>query len=171
MAMLERLGAEAFIHCGDIGGAEVLDALGGRRVWFVWGNTDHAEVNLERYAESVGIHRPVAVPVVVKIDGVVFQVFHGHETQFTRIADAVGRDVAELRVLLPGVDYVAFGHTHEALHFEVGGVQFVNPGALHRAVTYSVATVDTESREVEHWVVRDDTGALDAPRRMRVPGR
>jgi predicted phosphodiesterase len=34
--LLTTQGTEALIHCGDVGGEAVLEALAGRRAWFVW---------------------------------------------------------------------------------------------------------------------------------------
>lgn len=166
--LLDRLGAETLVHCGDLGGEQVIEALAGKRTWFVWGNTDYQDRRLEQYAESIGVRPSTSIPLVLDFDGFVAHVFHGHEPAFTNIARSLERDANAAERLLAGVDLVAYGHTHEAAHFTVGGVEFVNPGALHRARPYSVATVDTQSREIEHWIVRDDAAPLETPVRMRL---
>ncbi|RMF85208.1 MAG: YfcE family phosphodiesterase [Planctomycetota bacterium] len=169
--LLDRLGAEALVHCGDVGGEQVIEALAGKRAWFVWGNTDYHDPALERFAESVGVQPPARIPLILEFDGFVTHVYHGHEPEFTNLARSLERDASAAESLLSGVDLVAYGHTHEAAHFTAGSVEFVNPGALHRARPHSVATVDTESREIEHWIVSDDAAPLDAPVRMRLETR
>ena len=55
LRVLGDLGATAFVHCGDVCGTDVLDALAGERVWFVWGNNDLDRKKETRYAESIGL--------------------------------------------------------------------------------------------------------------------
>src|SRR4051812_19223606 len=52
---LRQRGAEYLIHCGDVGGQEVLDELAGVPTAFVWGNNDWDRIALARYAEEIGL--------------------------------------------------------------------------------------------------------------------
>ncbi len=169
VALLKRLGAEAFIHCGDVGGEAVLDALAGSRAWFVWGNTDYADPSLDNYAESLGISAPNSIPVWVELSGRKIAVFHGHETAFGVICGRLeAADAKGLVALLQGATYVLYGHTHHASLAQYGDVRFINPGALHRARTYTVATIDLVTDAVEHWIVTDDMSPTARPRRFRL---
>lgn len=144
--LLQGLGAEAFIHCGDVCGEQVFDQLAGLRAWFVWGNTDDRDPVLERYVESLGLPLPQTVPLRVALDGREIAVFHGHESEFAR-----------LPAFAAGCRYVLHGHTHVARDVNVGPLRVINPGALHRAPVYSVATLDLQKDEVKFWRV-DETG-------------
>lgn len=154
--LLKRLGAEAFVHCGDIGDEASLDQLAGRRAWFVWGNTDSHEPTIESYAEAIGLPVPVAVPLIIELEGKSIHVYHGHERQFMRMLQFIcGDDTVSLGDLTHGVDYILYGHTHLAANAHIGSVRMINPGALHRARVYTVATVDLKRDVVEYWVVDD----------------
>jgi len=162
--LLERLGAEAFIHCGDIGGEGVLDEFAGRKTWLVLGNTDFYDPTLMRYAEKLGLNTPDAVPLEIEIDKHKIAVFHGHEARFNRLARALRtRDYAAVASLTRGLSYIFYGHTHVAADLRVEHVRMINPGALERARPYTAATLDLEHDELEHWQVLENAGPLDPP--------
>ncbi len=134
--VFEQAGAAHIIHCGDVGGEEVFNELVGRPVTFVWGNTDTPTDGLSAYLNAMGFPLPDGVPARVELGGKKFAVFHGHESQF--------RTCTKL-----DVDYVLYGHTHEADIEVLEGKCFVNPGALFRASPKTVATIDTESSNIQ----------------------
>src|SRR5262245_51378338 len=80
VALLQARGAEYFIHCGDVGGEQVLDALAGHRATFVFGNTDWDRAALSRYASDIGI---VCGDTLAKLsfDGKLVVVTHGDDTR------------------------------------------------------------------------------------------
>lgn len=123
-------------HCGDVGGEEVFGELVGRPVTFVWGNTDNPDQGLLAYLFATGFSVPSSVPARVDLAGKRFAVFHGHEANF--------RTCTKL-----DVDFVLYGHTHEADIEVLDGKCFVNPGALFRANPKTIATIDTESGEIQ----------------------
>lgn len=160
LALLRRLGASSFVHCGDIGSYGVLDELAAVRARFVWGNTDeHDLASLRRYADRIGLSPPGAPPLRFEFEGRAIEVYHGHEPEFeSRIREAEkGAGTG-----LP--DIIFYGHTHRALDRTIGRVRFVNPGALHRARTYTVATYDPVLNAVEYWRVDDEPASDAAPR-------
>ena len=77
--LLKEAGAEALVHCGDVGGMAVLDELAVLPAWFVRGNTDEPGSLLIEYARSIGITPPMDVPLRIDLDGHSLAVFHGHE--------------------------------------------------------------------------------------------
>ncbi|MBI5865171.1 MAG: metallophosphoesterase family protein [Planctomycetes bacterium] len=170
VTLLKRLGAETFVHCGDVGGAAVLDKLAEFRCWSVWGNTDIEEPPLERYAETLGLHVPRRLPARVEMGTHSIAVFHGHEHAFFHLVSLLEQDnLAGADAILGGARTVCYGHTHRAAVTKVGGVRFVNPGALHRAAPFSVATLDLETDAVEHWIIDDRAEPTSRPRRYRLP--
>jgi len=129
VALLEEKGATRFIHCGDVGGIEVFDEFIGRRLDFVWGNTDVPTQGLLAYLRTVGIQPPAAT-LDLTIDERSILVFHGHEPGF------------RMALQHPRADYILHGHTHAACDERIGRTRIINPGALQRAAIYTVATLD-----------------------------
>ncbi len=130
VALLRERGAEFFVHCGDIGGEEVLDQLAGLPSVVVFGNTDWDRDDLARYAGTLGIG--IGDP------------YAELELAGRRIAVLHGDDHALLQSLLTAQqhDYLFHGHTHVRNDQRVGRTRVINPGALHRARRKSVATLD-----------------------------
>ncbi|MFM8818911.1 MAG: metallophosphoesterase family protein [Phycisphaerales bacterium] len=125
---LRARGATTFIHCGDVEDALVLDQLAGLDAHLVWGNCDWNRGTLERYARDLGIavHGDAGE---LEIDGRRVAFTHGHEPVPMRDAVATG------------AAYLVHGHTHERRDERRGGTRIVNPGALHRAPTFTVAVL------------------------------
>ena len=167
LRILQRLGAEAFVHCGDLQSDEVLDELAVVRARFVWGNTDCADARACQYAESLGLEPPTEIPLLLELDGKRIAVFHGHEREFERLARAVASgDPDQTRRAAMECDYVFYGHTHAADAMRVGAVRLINPGALQRARVYTVATLDLELDEVTFWRVDDHTDENADPKEI-----
>jgi len=153
IATLEEHGAGVLIHCGDLGGEEVLDRLAGKNAWFVWGNTDRPAAELIRCARALGLSPPSEVPLRLQLAGRRIAVFHGHEAGFSAIRRlAAAGDAAGLE-RAAAAEYVLYGHTHEAGDFRLGTVRLINPGALHRAAEKTVATLDLSTDRLEYWTV------------------
>lgn len=138
------------IHLGDLGGVDVIDALlvpgtqGGTIMpaYMVFGNVDWDADDLERYAHAVGVH--VAHPMgFLEIDGKTIAFTHGHEPAPMEQA------------LAEGVDYLLHGHTHQAKDKKQGKTRVINPGALFRASSYTVAIVDPGRDQVEFLTLPD----------------
>ncbi len=169
VTLLRRLGAEALVHCGDVGGEAVLEQLAGGPAWFVWGNTDVPTAGIAARAGELGVCAPTRAPVELTLGGRRIWVFHGHEPSFERLARAVERGQPPDSVPgLPGVSYVLYGHTHEAADLRWDGVRLINPGALQRARTYTVATLDLADDRLEHWTVHDRDRPGEVPQRYEL---
>ena len=171
LQVLQEAGAEAFVHCGDVGRKGVFDQLAGLRSWFVWGNSDHPGPQIAAHLRLLGIPQPAEVPLRLELAGRMIAVFHGHEAAFGRMVDlaAAGR-LAEVEALLEGVDYVLFGHSHVPHDQRIGSVRLINPGALHRVRTRSVATLDLERDLLRFWHVGGEI-AEPGPRLVELPGK
>jgi len=167
VALLQRLGAAAFVHCGDIGGARVLDALAGQRAWLVLGNTDLPEDGLGTYAQSLGLPAPASGPLRIELDGHTLIVAHGHEREFERLV--VAHMGSAMPPGVPGAAFLLHGHTHVARAQRLAsGAWLVNPGALYRVGVPTVATLDLADASVRFWVV-PEPGAPDGPPRSFDP--
>jgi putative phosphoesterase len=134
-------GAECLVHCGDVGGTEVLDCLAGHPATFVFGNNDLDRTELARYAADIGITCGHTMGRLL-FGGKTGVVTHGDDP-------AIVRKVLKDQT----ADYLFVGHTHEPADHRQGRVRVINPGALHRAAERTVAVLDTEQDELKFLVV------------------
>jgi putative phosphoesterase len=135
-------GAEHLIHCGDIGGEQAIDCLAGHHAAFVWGNCDWDRRGLDEYAQSVGVNC-LGTGGCLDLDGRRICVTHGDEPPIIqRLLDD------------PTTDYLLMGHTHLVRDERIGRVRVINPGALHRAATKTVALLDLATDQVQVLTVR-----------------
>jgi putative phosphoesterase len=172
LAVLRRAGAEAFVHCGDVGGTAVLDELAGSQAWFVRGNTDEPGPMVFEYGRSLGLGVPTEVPLRIEVDGRTLIVFHGHELRFSWLLDLLHAGKTDkLQSALNGVDYVLSGHTHAPHDVRVGSVRFINPGAIYRARVPSVATLDLGHDVLRFWEVNPERGGREPALRELSPER
>lgn len=135
--LLQRHGAEFFIHCGDVGSERMLDFFAGLNATFVWGNNDWDRAGLERYARKLGIDCRGQL-AELELAGKCFAVLHGDDL---RLKDRLL--AAQLH------DYLLHGHTHLRHDERVGRTRIINPGALHRAKEKTVALLDPERDRLE----------------------
>ena len=131
VTLLQRHGAEYFIHCGDVGSESILDVLAGLPSAFVFGNTDWDRRGLERYAAAVHVSC-LGNAGELELGGKTFHVEHGDDFK------SMKRSVEGQQF-----DYVLHGHTHVRRDERVGRTRIINPGALHRAREKTVALLDT----------------------------
>ena len=144
LAVLDEVGAEGIVHCGDVGGLEVLAELAGRRCWFVWGNTDVPGPSWRVEVEALGLPWP-AGPLSFELAGKRIAVYHGHEPGFTRTLQAAEHD------------YLFHGHSHRREDYRAGNMRVVNPGALRRGLTKTVALLDLATDELAFLEVQRGT--------------
>lgn len=131
--VLMAQGVQVLLHLGDVCSMTVLDALAGLEgqcdVRVVFGNCDHDWRGLAEYARFLGI----------KVDHPVGRIRVGKDL----IVFAHGDDVAHVRsALRDGVRYFCHGHTHEARDLRENATRIINPGALHRSASYTVALLE-----------------------------
>jgi putative phosphoesterase len=131
--MLESLGVEQVLHCGDIGSADVVELFAAWPTHFVFGNCDGNRRELEQAIVAAG------------------QSCHGAFGDLTlaskRIALLHSHDGRQFRHALHSGewDLVCYGHTHVAAIEWFGDTVALNPGALYRAQPHSIAVVDLPS--------------------------
>lgn len=140
LAVFDAAGAEAVVHCGDVGGLGVLEELAGRRCWFVWGNTDFPDPAWRAEVETLGLPWPDG-PVEFTIAGRRLAIFHGHEPGFERSIRA------------GNYDYFFHGHSHRQADYRVGPTWVINPGALYRVAVPTVAVLDLSSDDLSFLTV------------------
>lgn len=139
MDLLVAANVEAVIHCGDFTRPEIVAICASRPLTVVLGNNDPA-------AELEAAARDARATFLgwggeVTLGGRRIAVTHGHR----------GGEVRRLLALEP--DYLLSGHSHVSGEQRVGLVHCLNPGALYRAATYSVAVIDLASDGVRFLTV------------------
>ncbi len=135
--VLRNSGAELLVHCGDLIGPDIVRACSVLPLYFALGNhdcdmvreleaaaADHGTTCLNWGGEFTASNKTIAV-------------VHGHLTM-------------DLQPLLDAnPDYLLSGHSHATHDFRVGNTRRINPGALHRAHTFTVATLDLASDDLQ----------------------
>ena len=130
--LLAAQDVEAVVHCGDIGSPAIIPLFAPWPAHFVFGNGDFKEAALRRAIGSC--------------DGICLERGGELELGGKRIAVAHGDSAAEIRRLAAAKpDYLMFGHSHVATDEREGPTRWINPGALHRASTWTVALLDLDS--------------------------
>lgn len=114
-------GVSFLIHCGDVGGRHVLDALAPVGGAFVWGDRDHDRTGLMRYGHSLGLI----------CFGMMGEFEHGEK----KLMVLHGHEPAILRKLIDEqqYDYILVGHAMRTDDQTVGRTRILNPGPLHSA--------------------------------------
>ena len=137
MLVFREFEVERIIHCGDVGTVAVLSQFAGTPVDFVLGNCDWGEAD----------YRTVLEPGRVTCHGQ-----FGHVTLADiKIAFMHGDDQRRFdRETSSGQwDMLCYGHTHESsLWMGCEQTIVLNPGALHRVATPTVAIVKLPERDV-----------------------
>lgn len=129
--LLVSEGADVLVHCGDLTGTEMVEACARLPVYYVFGNNDFDEDALRT--------------AIQKNKGVCLEKTGEFVLEGRRIAVTHGDSRRQLRALeVSQPDYVLFGHTHQPSDERIGRTRWINPGALHRARSWTVAVLDLE---------------------------
>jgi len=127
------------IHCGDIVSPKVVERLRSFRVDWVLGNCDSDPVGLAAAVRSCPGHVLHGWSATVDLNGLSLGVTHGHLVS----------EMAKLE--RGGCDWLVHGHSHQVRDEQVGGVRFLNPGALHRARPRTLMLIDVDTHRVR-WI-------------------
>jgi len=141
--LLKSRGAEAILHCGDIGHEDSVKLLGhsGLPSFAVTGNSDRHLGALETAAREAGVTLSTeTVEISIGPDRYVIAT-HGHDSHLLAALIASGQ-----------FPYVCLGHSHCFGDERVGEVHVINPGALSQPRDQhgtGVVILDTEADSVE----------------------
>ncbi|MGA0333593.1 MAG: metallophosphoesterase family protein [Kiritimatiellia bacterium] len=143
LALLRGAGAEHLIHCGDLGGEEILSLLleeqeNGTPVTAVPGNVDEWDPGLLLYGKKIGIPLPRVHRLI--LDGMRIAVHHGHDPALLQSLSVE-----------PDLDLLFTGHTHVAKDERCGPLRIINPGAVYRARPPGVSVLDTRTGELRFF--------------------
>jgi putative phosphoesterase len=135
--LLRARPVEHVFHCGDISDVRAAEMLAGFPTSFVFGNGEVDEQGLCAAIERRG-NRCYGEFGELTLAGRTIAFLHGHRRHPFRDAEQSGR-----------YDFLFYGHSHVAEQHHTGPTLVVNPGALYRARTKSIALVDLESLRCE----------------------
>ena len=139
-AFKER-GVGMVLHVGDIISGDMLSLFSGFDAKFVLGNEDKDQEGLNNESLRLGFGS-IGHRLVFEAGGKKFMMFHGSDVPFFRECVASGE-----------YDYIIKGHTHFFENYVSNKSRVINPGALYRAYEFTVATLDTETNNVEMIVI------------------
>lgn len=142
VAMLCEAGVERLVHCGDITGCEIVSICSLLPCYYVLGNNDWDYATELRAA-------------IQETDGACLMWGGELDLAGRRIGITHGHHHTEVRKLMATeLDYLLSGHSHIAHDLHIGAVRHINPGALHRATSFSVAVLDLAADELTFLPVR-----------------
>ncbi len=118
LQMLREEAVTMVLHCGDLSGPAVVEALSGFDVWISRGNVDHHPELEQTVLETQGKGR-LAKRHTLTLDGRTALMLHGNRE-------------GELRRLIHAgkYRYLFHGHTHRRRDEQIGSTRVINPGAL-----------------------------------------
>jgi putative phosphoesterase len=134
--MLESLGVERVLHCGDIGSPSIPPLFADWPTHYVFGNVDWDEQPLRDAIEAAGgtCHGRFGA---LEIAGRKIALLHSDDAHLFHETIDSGK-----------FDLVCYGHTHKAEHHQARKTLVLNPGALYRATPHSIALVELPSLEI-----------------------
>ncbi|MCL2745322.1 MAG: YfcE family phosphodiesterase [Planctomycetaceae bacterium] len=129
------------IHCGDIGGAAVVECFAGLDAHFVYGNTDGQSQSIAEAVKQIGgtLH---GWHGEIECCGKRIFFLHGHHSVSFENA-----------VHSKKYDLICYGHTHFAAFELHGGTLLLNPGAFSRTASATIAVVKLPEMEAETLTV------------------
>jgi putative phosphoesterase len=133
LAALDLLGPHrpgAYLHAGDLVAVDMLIHFSGLPFHFVFGNNEYDHAGLRSRAKALDLfcHGQLAD---LTFEGKRLAMLHGHDAGLFQKLIASGQ-----------YDYIVHGHTHVRRDERVGKTRVINPGALQRARSKSVALLD-----------------------------
>jgi putative phosphoesterase len=131
--MLDSLGVQRVLHCGDIGTPSCVQAFSHWPTDFVFGNCDGNVQELRTAIQQAGLNCHERFG---KLEYFGRKIALLHSDDYKAFDNAVHRG---------GYDLVCYGHTHVARCEKIGAALVLNPGALHRANPFSLAVVDLDT--------------------------
>lgn len=145
LSMLAERGAEAIVHCGDIGNDECITALSDTNLptYAVAGNMDRHPRRLQSHADRNNIHFSPDTILVPLGGDKYLAATHGNNSRI--MTELLGQN---------RFDYLCHGHTHQPRNEKIGPTRVINPGALRHAHPPTAAILDTDTDTVEHFAVR-----------------
>lgn len=137
LELIDQREPALLVHAGDLVSGSTVPFFEGYRVYLARGNVDKVG-SIEAAIEERGLDITYGVKHDVHAGDAMIGVIHGDDER--RLEGMINSGAYDL---------VVHGHTHTFRDEQVGATRVVNPGAVHRAKTPSVAVWDSETGELE----------------------
>lgn len=139
--LLRERGSELILHCGDIDSPAAVRLFTTVPTHFVFGNWDLRRSALRSAIREMGggFHERSGR---LEVGDKRLAWVHGHVRGERQRLETSGE-----------FDFVFYGHSHKAEAHRIGKTVVINPGALFRVRTKTVAVVDLVTSEWEHLPV------------------
>lgn len=135
--LFEQAKVEAIIHCGDICEQQILALFAGTPTYYVMGNNDD-DGELRHAGQLMDHLHYLREGEIIELAGKRIGVTHGHLSRVTK------------EIIKQSPHFLLSGHTHFAADERYQNIRCINPGALHRASQYSVATLDLVTEQLRY---------------------
>lgn len=132
VAVFRKAKVDFIVHCGDIISPPMLYYFKGFYMRIVLGNNDGEIIGLNKKAKELGFE-VISEEKDFEYLNKMFYAYHGTNTQ--KLDNAIKSNK---------YDYVLTGHTHVKRDERFAKTRVINPGALFRARSYTVALLDSE---------------------------
>lgn len=162
--LIDGAGCTALVHLGDFEETDVLDALAALPVpvHLVLGNCDWDVEGMSTYARDLGLivdHPLGLIEVLDRDDDPATAAATSsavgadeHAAVRCRLVYTHGHLNARMDLALElETEYLLHGHTHLVTDRRICSTRVINPGALQRARTYTVAVIDPAADKVR-WI-------------------
>ncbi len=136
--MLDALEVDEIVHCGDIGGEQIIALFARWPSHFVFGNVDGDRAHL---AEVIRQHGQTCHDRFGSLERAGRKIAFLHSDDSRRFASEVSSGQWDL---------VCYGHTHVAHQERQGNTLVLNPGAVYRANPHSIAVVELPDLTATH---------------------
>ena len=136
LSIIESLKIKTILHCGDVGGENIVSQLANFDAYFVCGNTD-VEPSLQRAVESSGLKYCFTFGSLA-VEDVKIGFMHGHLSDLLKKEGNSGR-----------WNLICYGHTHtQDYSILPNETLLLNPGAFARVARPSFAVVTVEGSQI-----------------------
>lgn len=146
LGIFQSRGIQTLIHCGDLTGVEVAQAMDGFQVICVLGNGDTASGEVRATLLAQNPENYVGLQYTGRIDDTRIAATHGHLPGLVDELTHSGQ-----------YDYVFKGHSHQHQDARIGFTRLINPGALgglHREAR-QICILDLNSGKAEFILVEN----------------
>ena len=142
--LLRDAGIEWLMHCGDVGGRQVLEAMAALEPMesaFIWGDRDRDRMGLLRVAQRLKLNC-YGVMADFEVDGKRIVAVHGDDKKVVkRLLDEQQHD------------FLLLGHGPEPEDRVVGKTRVIHPGSLYGGTKRTAAVVNTDTGEVRVFTI------------------
>jgi putative phosphoesterase len=135
LRIFESFEVDRVLHCGDIGSTEIIELFEPWPTDFVFGNCDTEQRAMRSIIARAG-HTCHGEFGDLEIAGIRLALLHSHDQRLFSASIGSGR-----------YQTICYGHTHVAAIERRSETLLINPGAIYRSQSHSVAILELPQNE------------------------